>query len=640
MSEQKDQNQDTQPSSDTDHLSEMTLQYAGHSQVNSTDGKTQLSLFGNILRDPVSLKGKVKQPQNLREALSTIYAIVGSDYRYKPKDRTAYLAFSRMRKESKNKNAWQAQQDYFNWLLRNDPLAFLILDPVISVQPDHLMFEVFSKDEGSYANLCIDLDAFEIQGTPQCGTTNIDFSENLYTSIQQFRSYREATISIGQKDVAVEVKKKSTDTSENDSITEDELISQTLEKKIKLPDSWLRGFLQVQSAAMLPSDRFSLTPMDLYNCLYHLRMNADIKGKPRGLRVELIPGEAPRLVLEPWDVVINSTAGVYQGEQAKVVKLWGRRRLMLVKRLLPIVESIDVHISGSGLPCFWVFRCAGMTLTLGLTGFTANDWSQGCAFDLLMARKTQGSKTLDKVIKHLSSHYVDSRLNISNAIKVKDAELIEALQLGCQLGQMMYDIANDVYRLRPLTDAPLDMQRLEYRNVRERVAHDYIQRKGCVSISTENHIYGTGIEITGEVNIKEDKRDYRPQLFINDEGFVSRAECSCNHFRKNGLKSGPCEHLIALRLIFAQREIKRRQSGGQRTTVTVETRTYSRRNQQGEERVQLSLDHKLVNRRWGRSGQKQRLQRRQYNSIDQARADYLSQVDKLISEGYLDASAQ
>ena len=44
----------------------------------------------------------------------------------------------------------------------------------------------------------------------------------------------------------------------------------------------------------------------------------------------------------------------------------------------------------------------------------------------------------------------------------------------------MFDLAEGVYRLRPLTEGPLDLQRLEYRNQRERIAHDLLVRRGAV----------------------------------------------------------------------------------------------------------------------------------------------------------------
>lgn len=605
---------------------DVPLRYAGPSGLTSEDGAARLTLYGNLERDPVHLDGVVKHPLAVREALSALYAVVGSDYRYVPKDRTAYHAFRRMRRESANLNAWQAQRAYFDWLSRNDPLAYLILDPVISVHPDALFLEVFSKDEGSYANLAIHMDAFDLQSEPVCGTTNIDFSEALYNSIQRFRSYRETRLTISQQAVEVATSGQ----------------PDVLEKHVQVPDSWLRGFLQVQSATMLPMDSFSMSPIDLYNALRHLRMHGDQKGKRRGLRVELVPKQPPRIVLEPWETVLSCTGAPYQGVQPKVTRVWGRRRLMLLQRLLPMVDSVDVHLMGSGLPSFWVLRAGPLTFTLGLTGFTASNWSQSVNFDLILPRAApeQPSKSspLAKIVKQLNKTWSGDRDALGKAAKIEGESLVQSLQQGCQQGQLMYDLAGSVYRLRPLTAEPLSMERLEFRGPLERQAYDLVHRKGAVTIVSENRIHGVGLEITGKADVAEDRREYRPQLLISDEGFVSRADCTCNHFRQQGLKAGPCTCLIALRLSHAMRERERQASGRAKRTVTVETRSYSRRLAEREEVVQISLNRTRLNVRWGAAGDEPRVQQLQFASVDAARADYFERIEKLEAAGYLDAS--
>ena len=600
---------------------EVPLTYAGASRL--VDGK--LALLGNLNRDPVKFDATLNDPLRLREALIALYKIVGSDFRYVPKDRTAYQAFQRLRRQTANLNAWQAQQAYFDWMLRNDPTAWLILDPIISVHPDEVAFEVFSKDEGTYAKLAIKPEAFDEKSKKVCGTTNIDFSQSLFDHILQFRSTRETRLSIGQEDVTVD--------------TEAARADRVLEKQIRLPDSWLRGFLQVQSAAMLPSDSFTIAPIDLYNALRELRMHADQKGKRRGMRVELVPGEAARLVLEPWETLIESTRGIYRGKQPKVVRLWGRRRLMLLRRFLPLAKEVEVHVTGSGLPCFWVLRGNDLELTLGLTGFTASNWSQAASFDLLLPRKTSTSKEAEKIVAHLARVWLDDLAGIGKATRLKGEALVEALQIGCQQGQLIYDVAGDCYRLRPLTNVPLDLDRLQYRNPRERQAHDLLTRKGAVAIASENRIHGSGLELTGKVKVAEDKREYRTRMLITDEGFVNRAECTCTFFRQQGMAHGPCTHLVALRLAQAQRETERKAGGKARNTITVETRSFSKRSETGEDVVQISLDRKRIRIRWGRSGRPPRVQQLQFSSEDAARADYLERVDKLVTEGYLDASA-
>jgi hypothetical protein len=489
------------------------LSYAGASHLETTEAGTELDLFANLNRDPVRFDGAVQKPLRFRETMAALYAVVGSDFRYAPRDRTAYLAYQRMRKESAGQGLWQAQQAYFGWLLRNDPLAFVMLDPIITVHPDRVMFEVFSKDEGTYAKLSFDRSAFAEEGKATHGTTNIDFSPALFSGVQQLRSYRATRLHIGREQSGVK--------------TPDATHKEVLEKKIQVPDTWLRGFLQVQSAATLPQDEFALAPIDIYNLMRHLRMNGDRKGKRRGIRIELVPNEKPRLVLEPWEVVLASSAGAFKGRAPKVVRIWGRRRLLLLQKLLPMIDTIDVRLLGSGLPSFWIFRAQDFSVTLGLTGFTAANWSQAINFDLLLPRKTQTSKPLETILNHLATVWVASDKDLAKVTGLKGHDLVEALQLGCQQGKLMYDVAENVYRLRPLSEAPLDLTKLEYRNQRERVAHDLLVRRGAVKISSENRIAGTGLELTGKVAVEEDKREYRPQMLLGDEAQVLKAECTC-----------------------------------------------------------------------------------------------------------------
>jgi hypothetical protein len=612
-----------EPAAETAPAITVPIGYEDASRLVTTGGTAQLALFANVHRDPVRLDGAIKEPLRFREALAALYAIVGSDYRYVPKDRTAYLAYLRMRRESASLGLRQSQQAFFDWALRNDPVAFILLDPVVTVHPDQVFFEVFSKDEGTYAKLGIDLGAFELDYQPVCGTTNIDFSPALFAGIEQMRSYRATRVSIGKEAVKLATTSAAA----------------VLEKRVQVPDSWLRGLLQVQSAAALPRDTFRLAPVDLYNLLRHLRMHGDRKGRRRGLRIELVPGEAPRLVLEPWETVLPSTAGVYRGRAARVVRLWGRRRLLLLRRLLPFVEAIDVHLLGSGLPSFWVLRAGPVTLTLGLTGFTAANWSQAVSFDLLLPRKPQDARPLEAVLRYLASVWVAGTRDLAAGTGLKGAALVEALQAGCQQGRLMYDLASDSYRLRALTDAPLDLARLEYRNARERTAHDLLARRGAVQILTENRIAGTGLELTGQVTVTEDRREYRPQMLLTDEGQVSKAECTCTFFRKQGLKAGPCPHLVALRLAYAQQEARRAQGADPRQAITVETRAYSRRGAAGEEVVQLTLDRTRLKVRWGQAGQPPRLQVLCFNSADDARAAYFARVDDFGARGFLDTTA-
>lgn len=90
-----------------------------------------VALFAQLNRPEVAFHGSVTQPLLFRDCLMALFDIVSSDYRYVPKDRTAYTTFMQMRRASANANLFASQRAYFDWLYNNDPMAYCILDPKV-----------------------------------------------------------------------------------------------------------------------------------------------------------------------------------------------------------------------------------------------------------------------------------------------------------------------------------------------------------------------------------------------------------------------------------------------------------------------------------------------------------------------------
>lgn len=601
------------------------LEYKGKSQIlEPSNSETTVAFFSALTRAAVKVDGKVKKPLELREALETLYRVVKSDNRRAPKDRSAYLAHKQKTAGSAGQNAFEAQRQYFEWLGQNDLNSWFVLDPVITAHPDRLLFEVFSKDESSYASLAVDWDALELDATPSYGTTNIDLSEDFHDAMRRMRSYHTTSIAIGKEAV---------------SITPAEGAAPVTEKKIDVPNSWLRGFLQVQASATLPATKITIAPIDLYNVLRHLRMNADQKKGGRAIRVELMPGECPRLVIEPTEEVISTEHEVFTGRTAQVIRIWGRRRWMMLTPLLPLVTDVEIHMLGTGLPNFCVLRCGPITFTLGLTGFTAANWSQALGLDTLLPRSVEVNKNLEKVLEHLEKSWFDSAANMATSLSLNPTELRHALQTGCQNGQIMYDLAQDVYRLRPLLES-IDLDALEFRNDRERLAHDLLHDKGGkVKLLSRNHIPGTGVQYVGEVTVDADRRSYRVEMTIDEEGRVRRVDDTSPFYRKHQLKEGPSAPLIALRLKIAelQKELLEARSKGK---IDYETRTYVKRVSSDEKVYQISLEKKHIRVKFGlRRYAKLRSQNLTFNSVEDARHAYFARIAELEEKGYMDATA-
>lgn len=558
----------------------MALNYAAPSHVSlSADQQSthsrHVALFTQLERDAVSFHGTVKDPLVFRDSLLALFDVVSSDYRYVPKDRAAYAVFMQMRRASRHKNLFSAQRDYFTWLFDNDPLAFCLLDPIIQVHQTGVSFEVFSRDEGCYAQLTLQHGLFETDAAPVLGTTSIDYSSALFDGIEQIRDHQTTTLDIGQEAVRLQRSDllASTDNAESemDATVNDDNKYEVIEKRINVPKSWIRALLQVQSAGQLAHERIDLDPIALYNVLFELRMHADIKGKRRGLLIELIPQQLPVIILEPFDIAVTSQVSrqqtPYQGQKAKLIRLWGRRRLSLLKRLLPHTDTVSVSLLGQGMPSYWTLTGKGFHFTFAMTGFSQANWSQSLNFDLLLPTRPQQNALKDEshnddvlpLIQALAEQ--PSRIDVLterlSALRTSDNLLTasyvrQQLLSGAQQGLIRYDMANQSYYYRPLTQTPLDMAQFAHHSEAEKQAFDLVGRKDSVQNLSVQTIATQGVSISADIHVKEDRRTYQSQLQLGEDGLVSRAVCSCPQYLQHRLSQGICAHLIALRLSYHQ----------------------------------------------------------------------------------------
>ena len=60
-----------------------------------------------------------------------------------------------------------------------------------------------------------------------------------------------------------------------------------------------------------------------------------------------------------------------------------------------------------------------------------------------------------------------------------------------------------------------------------------------------------GVTLKGRV--RHGDKPKQPWLRLDGDERVVEAECTCNFFQQNRLRKGPCEHILALRLLHARR---------------------------------------------------------------------------------------
>ena len=529
---------------------DVTNRYAGSS--NADGGR--LSFSPDLLREPTYFVGSVSNHVAFREAISTLHHVVTSDLRFKPKDRTEYLAWLETQKEAmlgevatrgqaaaekytalqqelsalnrKSRDAMRPFYDqrgkYWRWLYKADRDAWMVLDPVIAVHPDELSFECFSGDESTYGRLSCDLEMFDGISEFQNGVTNIDYSYALYDAFQQVRSYRKTELRIEPGGFTA----TNTDGQE------------VFEQKIDLPDSWVRGFLQVSSAMTLPAHRVTMHPMDVHNLCFALRQKKE-RVSPRSLRINLSPNKPVSMIFEPWETEIPCPRAVYHGDEEVEVRLWGRRRLMILERLIPIAKSFEFYLLGSGLPSFVVADLGPMKFTLGLSGWTANDWSRAGQFDLLAPRKRISTDSRTKVFDSISKLWLGDASEIATDTGLDRSEVNAALTMLAQHGRVMFDLDKRLWRYRDMLHDPIDFDAMRFSSPQEKTADKLILNDLVKVESRDTH--------TAKGTVTDDGRTYQVRITLDGDERLTDADCQCFHHRTKGLRKGPCAHVLALR---------------------------------------------------------------------------------------------
>lgn len=537
--------------------------YGGTTTVTSNAHITGLSFAPDTLRESTFFVGKLNKKIAFREAISALHDVVVSDLRFKPKDKTAYKEWAagqealwlaeymagynvdaankrikdigeeltelRTRKENILQPFYKARSKYFTYIYHKDRDTWIVLDPVITIHPDEIFFECFSQDESSYGKLGANYNVFKEVNDFKCGTTNIDYSAGLYNEFQKIRDYKETDFKVDPSGFEIKT-------------SQEELYK---EVKIDLPDSWVRGFLQVSSAMTLPATSFDLHPMDLYNFCLWLRRFKEKKG-PRYIKYILEPGQPVKVVFEPWGKEIICHRSVFTGSHKQEIKIWGRRRLLILERLIPVARKFSVHLLGSGLPSFYVADLGDMNFTLGLSGWTANDWSTAGNFDLMAPRSAVDDSIKQKVFHGLQKVWFAEASQLAQELHLNTAEVTGALSAYTQAGRVIYDVNKEVYRVRELSKDPLPMDKLRFSNPREEMANELLQ-KVAPKIKAER-IVGAGLKLSGSIKVA--KRTFNPELLIDDDERIRTGSCDCSFFIENKLHKGPCEHMIAMRLAY------------------------------------------------------------------------------------------
>ncbi|GGX78355.1 hypothetical protein GCM10010358_35930 [Streptomyces minutiscleroticus] len=371
------------------------------------------------------------------------------------------------------------------------------LDPVVTGNGDRLRFESFSGCCGVYARLDVlgeGLDGGDIGH----GTTNVDVNNPLREALSRIGADDPLHLRVGPDELAVTT-----------------LDGPVVEKKVPLPDRWLRGFAEAQVLASSFELRAELPAAEAVRFLRSLPRGT-ARGASRGVQWVVPAGRALRPTTRPVP---------------GAVCLPGPERLAALQRVLRHATALRVYgpavTGGAAAASAWEVVLPGMRLTLTLSPETSRGFSgEGGVLDALATDEAAQDAELIAVLLAW-----EPRIDVTDlaAASGLPAGRVRAalVRLGTS-GRVGYDAAEAAYFHREL---PYDAQRAERHNPRLRAARDLVAA-GAVALDGD---VGTVTAEDGHVHRVRD-----------DAGTLS---CSCLWWAKYRGGRGPCKHALAVRMV-------------------------------------------------------------------------------------------
>ncbi|GAT69217.1 zinc finger SWIM domain protein [Planomonospora sphaerica] len=358
-----------------------------------------------------------------------------------------------------------------------------VRDPVVTCNGDRLRFESFSACGGVYARL--DLLSGALDGEVfDRGTTNVDVNAPL----------REALARIGPRDPL------------HLGVGLDELVVTTadgavVEKKVPLPERWLRGFAEVQVIASGMDQRGELTGMAAVRFL---------RGLPRKGTV--------------WVAQAGRDLKVSDRQVPGSVRLAGPNRLGTLLPLLRFAKSLRVYGPADDASSAWELELPGMRYTLTLSPERWRGFSgEGAVLDDLATDEAEDDADVVGMLLNFEPE-VEIGLLADRAGIPADRVRAALTRLGVA-GRVGYDLSEAAHFHREL---PYDKDNVILLNPRLAKARKLVDA-GAVHLEGE-------------------------QATVRTPGGARRVSltdgsCTCEWWWDHRGSRGPCKHVLAARIV-------------------------------------------------------------------------------------------
>jgi SWIM zinc finger. len=366
-------------------------------------------------------------------------------------------------------------------------------DPVVTCGGDRLRFESFSSCGGVYARLDLLGDAIDGEVFDR-GTTNVDVNPPLREALARVGARDALHLGVGAEELTVTT-----------------LDGAVVEKKVPLPERWLRGFAEVQVIA---------AGMDLRAELTGLAAVRFLRSLPKRATTDL------------WLAPAGRELRVTDGPGRGAVCLSGVGRLATLMPLLRFAKGLQVY--GPADPAgpassAWVLELPGMRYTLALSPERWRGFSgEGAVLEDLATDEAEADADVVGMLLNFEPEVELGLLADRSGLPVERVRAA-LTQLGVA-GRVGYDLADAAHFHREL---PYDAEHVRALNPRLTAARELVAA-GAVRIVRD----ARGTPVSATVRTGWGDREVR----------LADGSCTCPWWWDHRGSRGPCKHVLAARI--------------------------------------------------------------------------------------------
>jgi hypothetical protein len=365
-------------------------------------------------------------------------------------------------------------------------------DPVVTSNGDRLRFESFSACCGVYARL--DLRPGALEGASAArGTTNVDFNPAMRQALARVSGLDPLRMSVGVDDVTIAT-----------------MDGEVVERKVPLPERWLKGFAEVQLAC---------AGMTMVAELGSSGVRAFLRGLPKSWR-----GPA-------WATPAGTSLRITPRSTRGAACAAGPDRLRVLQPLARFAAGLRVYgpVDAAGRPVAsaWELVCHDASFVVVLSPEWSRGFSgEGAVLTSLADDSATGDADLVAALLAWEPRIDVARLASDTAVPRE--RVVAALGRLGAAGRVGYDLAEGGYFHREL---PYDPAILAGMHPRLRDARALLDA-GSVTVTQDGAL------------VASNGTEYRVTRAAD-----GRSRCTCPWWGRHGDGRGPCKHILAADLV-------------------------------------------------------------------------------------------